>query len=144
MYSDAFGCKHILIFHWMYSNPNPRGALVKEYIKSLACQENRLRRANFHDRGIGTFADGYLSLEELSTISNEFFKNGFSVGIRDRCSFLLAHYAMIRGENIRNLEFADLLSVELPNEGTDCCIALVLMMLQGKTTFLHEYYRLTL
>jgi hypothetical protein len=104
---------------------------VKEYLRNLSAQENNRRRANFHDRGIGTFADGYLSAEELSTISNEFLKSSVSVGIRDRCAFLLAHYAMIRGENIRNLEFADLLTVHLPNEGPDTCIALVLMMLQG-------------
>ena len=116
----------------MNSNPNPRGDLVKEYIRSPSSQENNRKRANFHDRGIGTFADGYLNLEELSKISNEFFKSGCSVGIRDRCVFLLAHYAIIRGENIRNLEFADLLSVTLPNEGPDPCIALVLMMLQGR------------
>ena len=45
--------------------------------------------------------------------------------------FLLAHYAMVRGEDIRNLELADLLAAELPNEGPDTCIALVLMMHQG-------------
>jgi hypothetical protein len=115
----------------MNSNPNPRGALIKEYIKSLSSQENNRRRANYHDRGIGTFADGYLNLTELSLISNDFFNNGCAVGIRDRCAFLLAHYAMIRGENIRNLEFADLLCVDMPNEGPDPCTALVLMMLQG-------------
>jgi len=115
----------------MNSNPNPHGALVKEYIRSLSSQENIRRRSNYHDRGIGTFADGYLNLEELSMICNEFFNSGISVGIRDRAAFLLAHYAMIRGENIRSLEFADLLCVDLPNEGPSCCTALVLMMLQG-------------
>ena len=101
----------------MNLNPNPGGDLVKEYIRSLSSQENNRKRANFHDRGIRTFTDGYLNLEELSKISNEFFKSQCTVGIRDRCAFLLAHYAMFRGENIRNLEFADLLSVTLPNEG---------------------------
>ena len=115
----------------MNSNPNPRGDLVKEYIRSLSSQENNRKRANFHDRGIGTFADGYLNLEKLSKISNELFKSGCTVGIQDRCA-CPAYYAMIRVENIRNLEFADLLSVTLPNEGPDPCIALVLMMLQGR------------
>jgi len=115
----------------MNSNLHPRGPLIKEYLRNISLQENTRRRSNFHDRGIGTFADGYLSSEELATISNEFFKSGVFVGLRDRCAFLLAHYAMVRGENIRNLEFADLLTVDLPNEGPDACIALVLMMLQG-------------
>jgi hypothetical protein len=115
----------------MNSNANPRGPLIKEYLRTLAAQENNRKRANYHDRGIGTFADGYLSLKELAKISNEFLNSAVSVGIRDRCAFLLAHYAMIKGENIRNLELADLLTVELPNEGPDPCIAVVLMMLQG-------------
>ena len=91
----------------MNSNSHPRGPLLKEYLKNLSCQENSRRRANFHDRGVGTFADGYMSTEELAMISNEFFNNSASVGIRDRCAFLLAHFAMVRGENIRHLEFAD-------------------------------------
>src|SRR5690242_11851914 len=103
----------------MNCNLHPRGPLVKEYLRNLSAQENNRRRANFHDRGIGTFADGYLSSEELSTISNEFLSSSVSIGFRDRCAFLLAHYAIIRGENIRNLEFADLLIVQLPNEGPE-------------------------
>ena len=118
----------------MNCNLHPRGPLVKEYLKHLSAQENNRRKANFHDRGVGTFADGYLSSEELATISNEFLNSSASIGLRDRCAFLLAHYAMVRGENIRNLELADLLTMELPNEGPDTCTALVLMMLQGEDT----------
>jgi hypothetical protein len=116
----------------MNCNLHPRGPLVKEYLKHLSAKENSRRKANFHDRGVGTLADGYLSSEELSTISNEFLNSSASIGLRDRCDFLLAHYAMVRGENIRNLELADLLTMELPNEGPDTYTALVLMMLQGE------------
>ncbi|KAK1936712.1 hypothetical protein P3T76_010147 [Phytophthora citrophthora] len=53
--------------------------------------------------------------------------------IRGLTAFLLSHFGLLRGENIRDLEFADMFSQNLDGKGYQSCIALVILVQHGKT-----------
>lgn len=46
---------------------------------------------------------------------------------------LLQHFALLRSESMIGLDFADLFSVELPDEGITPCTAVIVIMRSGKT-----------
>lgn len=55
-------------------------------------------------------------------------------GLRDLVAFALQHYMMLRGDNVRWLEFADLSCETLPEfEGPSPCTILVFQLRRGKT-----------
>ncbi|GMF16668.1 unnamed protein product [Phytophthora fragariaefolia] len=53
--------------------------------------------------------------------------------LRDRADFFLGHALLARGETRRFIEFPDMLSLELPDEGPQACTPLVIIMNRGKT-----------
>lgn len=55
------------------------------------------------------------------------------IGIRNRLAFLLAHFGLLRGDNIRRMELCDLQSQILNNEGFSECAAVSIVMGSGKT-----------
>jgi len=57
----------------------------------------------------------------------------FGQNLRNLCAFFVSHYALLRGETVRNLDLADMHSVLLENEGFSVCNALVFVVRQGKT-----------
>ena len=61
------------------------------------------------------------------------FKRNNAEGLRDRCLNLMSHHTLARGDNARHVELADLHSVVLENEGFSRCLALVVVLLNGKT-----------
>ncbi len=114
------------------AHPQPRSSLVKDLLKNIKRNENQIRRDNYEDRGVGTFADGYSSVEELKRIANKFLEENNPKLFRDRAAFLLCHSGTLRGESSRMLELADSLHLELPNEGFQDCYAFICMLHQGK------------
>jgi hypothetical protein len=54
------------------------------------------------------------------------------LAIRNRLIFLLPHFSLCRGENVRSLQLPDLFYLKLDNEGYSICYAIVLVMSQGK------------
>jgi hypothetical protein len=97
----------------------------------LKTDEFEVQRRNFTDRALGSIADGYSSHQEFTRIANEFLNSRKNIALRDRLSFLLCHYGLMRGQDVRGLELADLMPLELGNEGPSQCIALVMMLFQG-------------
>ncbi|KAG2215455.1 hypothetical protein INT45_014291, partial [Circinella minor] len=83
--------------------------------------------------GAFTAADGYTTHAEMEKIVDQFWSNGTELGLRDGTSFLLQHYGLLRSESIRKIEFADLQSLHLEDEGPSQCHALVMILKQGKT-----------
>ncbi|KAG2214162.1 hypothetical protein INT45_014126 [Circinella minor] len=91
--------------------PSPRGKRVKALLDWLHREDEKIAHANFDDR---------------------FWSNGTELGLRDGALFLLQHYGLLRSESIRKMEFADLQSLHLEDEGPSQCHALVMILKQGK------------
>ena len=119
----------------MNSHPNPRDANVKLLLKNAESDTQQLRKANFVDRGIGTLLDGYTTTEQMAQLADVFWERtrDFGLNLRSLCAFFVSHYALLRGETVRNLDLADMHSVLLENEGFSVCNALVFVVRQGKT-----------
>jgi hypothetical protein len=117
------------------SHPNPRDSNVKRLLKNAEYETHQHRKANFVDRGIGTLVDGYTTTEQMVNIAEVFWKRSrdFGQNLRNLCAFFLSHYALLRGETVRNLDLADMHSVQLENEGFSICHAVVFVVRQGKT-----------
>jgi hypothetical protein len=102
-------------------------------VKSIESQTFERKKALYIDRGIGTFRDGYITVEELKKIANYYMQQTKLNDMRDRMSFLLSHYNLLRSESLRILEYPDLFHIKFENEGVTDCNALVLVLNQGKT-----------
>jgi len=119
------------------NNDHPRDTVVG-LIKNAKLQEFRVSRENFEDRGEGTLADGYSSLDQVAKVV-QFYLNGqrnYGENLRDALAFLFAHYFLLRGESIRKAELTDFQTINLDNESVNAdikCPALVMVLRQGKT-----------
>jgi hypothetical protein len=112
---------------------------VKEYLRYLKKKQFRIQRENFADRAANSIADGYSSHTEFMQLANAFYSSTPRSGFRDRLSFLLCHFGLMRGQDVRGLELADLIVLDLPNEGPSPCTALVMMLFQGTwTLYMHS------
>lgn len=114
----------------MNSHPHPRNKSVKQLLQNIQKETTATKKKNYTDRGIGSLLDGYQSTSQFVDISMKFLERH---DIRGRAMFLLSHYGLLRGENIRGLEFADMFSQVLDGEGFSESVALVLLIQNGKT-----------
>ncbi|KAE8213455.1 hypothetical protein CF319_g9169 [Tilletia indica] len=119
------------------SFPHPRAGPVSVLLKTRKLEERERKKREYVDRGIGTALDGY-TLQQLGEISNHFIQRNSEIGFRDRLAFLISHFALLRGENARNLELADLHHLSMSGEGpsgvgSSQCFAVVLLLANGKT-----------
>ena len=65
-------------------------------------------------------------------MSMYFFEQNKPVAMRNCLMFLLSHYTVSRGENIRAIQLADMFALELDDEGYSACFNVALVMGQGK------------
>ena len=123
------------------SNPHPVDHDVKQLLKNVGYGENKTKKDNYVDRGIGTLLDGYTSVDQLRKITNYFWSrtSDFGPALRNLTAFLLSNFAILRGENARAMELPDMHSISLSNEGPSDCHALVLVLRQGKTNQFNRY-----
>ncbi|KAE8266440.1 hypothetical protein A4X09_0g5909 [Tilletia walkeri] len=112
--------------------PHPRSAAVKQLIETARKQQQGKDRREYKDRAHGTHLDGY-DRDEMRKLSAYFFERDTEIGMRDRAALFLCHFALLRGDNCRALEFPDLHHLELRDEGFTPCFAVVLILRQGKT-----------
>jgi hypothetical protein len=120
----------------MHSNDHPRDHCVRQLLKMARESEFNTKRLNHDDRGIGTLIDGYTSVKDLKRMCSWYFDStGREMGtsLRYRLAFLLCHFNLLRGESARALEFADIFSLELEEEGYSKCDALITIIDHGKT-----------
>jgi hypothetical protein len=116
------------------ANPDPStNPTLQGLYRTVRARTHKHRRDNYVDRGQGTIQDGYTTTDDLIKISDEFLTWNSAVGIKGRAMFLLAHSCFMRGESVRMMEFADLFCMELTNEGFTKCMALCIVLDQGKT-----------
>ena len=117
----------------MNSHPHPRDANVKSLTETLHRERDAHRRENFIDRGIGTLQDRYTTMDELSTLCDQFMKNNDGPGLRNKLAQLNCNFMTLRGELARKMELPDLFSIDLDNEGDGECKALIAVLMNGKT-----------
>ncbi|KAE8213934.1 hypothetical protein CF319_g9129, partial [Tilletia indica] len=113
---------------------NPRGKALKSFLQSLQRDEVKRKRENYEDRHAGTIQDGY-SHEIFTRINGYYLAKTTTAdnASRDRLDHVFGHAILSRGETMRGAQLADLFALPLPNEGTQSCHALVLIMNNGKT-----------
>ncbi|KAG2191953.1 hypothetical protein INT47_004736 [Mucor saturninus] len=113
-------------------------AVITDLYKTQVQKKINLSREKCEDRGEGTLADGYTSLDQVSKIV-QFYLNGqrnHGENLRDALAFLFSHYFLLRGESIRNAELTDFQTINLDPESVRSdikCHALVMILRQGKT-----------
>jgi hypothetical protein len=123
-------------------HPHPRGKGLKALMERLRIEWAAEKRRTFEDRAINGLNDGY-TMEQAGRLCAILLGDGTEDGrqrisgadlnlLRTRLDFLMLHSMMLRGESTRKAELADLCSVLLPDEGSEC-LGLVLRTSVGKT-----------
>jgi Centromere DNA-binding protein complex CBF3 subunit, domain 2/Transcriptional activator of glycolytic enzymes len=113
---------------------NPRGIAVRGFLEQRGRQRGKLDREAYKDRGGDGIQAGY-SLDEWLRIQ-DILLNGAAYtpqSLRTRADLLLGHYYLLRGENRRKMELADLSLLDYPaTEGPTTCGCLVSLLQDGK------------
>jgi len=112
------------------SNGHPRSPQVRQLLRNVKAQTAQTKKKNYQDRGIGSLLDSYHSEKQFEQICDSFCVRG---DLRGRAAFLVSHFGLLRGENVRDLELADMFSQPLDKEGFQPCTAMVLLIQHGKT-----------
>lgn len=125
---------HLQVVHGNKNTENPRSAAVRGFLEQRGRQRNRLNRANFKDRGAEGIQAGYSNAEWLAI--QEHLLYGVATtphNLHTRVNLLFGHYYLLRGENRRKMELADLSLLDYPStEGPMQCGCLVLLLQNGK------------
>jgi len=113
---------------------NPRGAAVRGFLEQRRRQRGKHDRASFKDRGndgiqAGYSPDEWLRIQDLLLSGSAYTPQS----LRTRVDLLFGHYYLLRGENRRKIELADLSLLEYPAvEGPTRCCCLVSLLQDGK------------
>lgn len=113
---------------------NPRSSAVRGFLEQRSRQRSRIDRTAFRDRGSQGIQAGY-STAEWSAIQKHLLSTSATLpqNFRTRLDLLLGHYYLLRGENRRKMELADLSLLEYPlTEGPTPCGCLVALLQDGK------------
>ncbi|KAG3149851.1 hypothetical protein PI124_g18772 [Phytophthora idaei] len=86
------------------SNEHSSSLHVKQLIRNMQAKTTDTRKKNYVDRGIGSLLDEYQSETQFRQLCDTDFSLDDLMG---RVAFLVSHYGLLRGENIRDLELAD-------------------------------------
>jgi hypothetical protein len=113
---------------------NPRGAAVREFLKQRNHQRVRIRRVEFKDRGLHNIQAGYNDSEWIAIQEHLLRESGNqSQALRTRIDLLFGHYYLLRGENRRKMDLADLSLLTYPDsESSSQCNCLVALLQDGK------------
>lgn len=91
------------------NHESPRTKVVALLLKLVRTREAANNRLNNDDRATSSMVNGYPTKEDVSRIAKclynnpeQFYKHSF----RNSVAFLMAHYLLLRGESVRNVEFA--------------------------------------
>jgi hypothetical protein len=103
--------------------------LLSNYRKQTAT----IKRENFEDRGAYvSLLQGLTRKEEIADLSMFYLKDERN-GLRNRSMELLSYGGLLRGENVRDIEFLDMFLFELEGMEYSKCFALIALMDHGKT-----------
>jgi hypothetical protein len=122
------------VAHGSRNTESPRGAAVRGFLEQRGRQRGKLDRASFKDRGSDGIQAGYSPDKWLRI--QDLLLNGaasMSQGLRTRVDLLFGHYYLLRGENRRKMELADLSLLDYPpSKGPTPCSCLVSLLQDGK------------
>jgi Centromere DNA-binding protein complex CBF3 subunit, domain 2/Transcriptional activator of glycolytic enzymes len=124
----------VQVAHGSHNTDNPRGAAVRGFLEQRGRQRGRLDRDTFQDRGKEGIQAGYSS-EEWLRIQDLLLRGAALLpqNLRTRVDLLFGHYYLLRGENRRKMELADLSLLDYPaSEGPTPCSCLVSLLQDGK------------
>jgi len=113
---------------------NPRSSAVRGFLEQRSRQRSHIDRTAFKDRGSDGIQAGY-SATEWSAIQKYLLSTSAALpqNFRTRVDLLFSHYYLLRGENRRKMELADLSLLEYPlTEGPTPCGCLVALLQDGK------------
>ena len=124
------------------TSSHPRGAKVKALLKDRTKKEHPRRKAQYLDRDANTLLDGYEQRQMIDAVRS-CWTHGLSQkrataqtvesAHHTALDFLMGHMMLMRGENRRHLQLADLFPLNLKNEGPTPCTAHVCILDNGKT-----------
>ena len=124
----------VQVAHGSHNTENPRGAAVRGFLEQRGRQRGRLDRDSFQDRGKEGIQAGYSPEEWLRV--QDLLLGGAALlpqNLRTRADLLFGHYYLLRGENRRKMELADLSLLDYPaTEGPTPCSCLVSLLRDGK------------
>ncbi|KAK7592307.1 hypothetical protein V3481_006928 [Fusarium oxysporum f. sp. vasinfectum] len=122
------------VAHGNANTENPRGAAVRGFLEQRGRQRGKHDRASFKDRGTDGIQAGY-SHDEWLRIQDLLLSGAAYMpqNLRTRVDLLFGHYYLLRGENRRKMELADLSLLDYPSsEGPTPCGCLVTLLRDGK------------
>ena len=122
------------VAHGNGNTENPRGAAVRGFLEQRGRQRSKLDRATYRDRGSDGIQAGY-STDEWRRIQDLLLTGATYTpqNLRTRVDLLFGHYYLLRGENRRKIELADLSLLDYPpSEGPTTCGCLVSLLQDGK------------
>jgi len=112
---------------------------VAKLVAQTKRDEEGRQRAEKLDRAKLSFQDGYTTRDQMVQVCDFFMNKKSEEGLRDKLSFLLSHFCMLRGESVREMELADMQMISLQNESKNRnCPALICLLRQGKTNQFHR------
>ena len=129
------------------THSHPRGAKLKALLNDHSLKEFVRRKAEFIDRGASTLQDGYSLIDfenivrscwAIADIRSAPTNQTIEAYFRTALDFLLSHNMLLRGENRRAAELADLFVLPLVNEGPTACPAMIMIIGNGKTNYLNK------
>jgi hypothetical protein len=124
----------VQVAHGNANTENPRGIAVRGFLEQRGRQRGKLERASFKDRGTDGIQAGY-SPEEWLRIQDLLLSGTAYTpqNLRTRVDLLFGYYYLLRGENRRKMELADLSLLDYPpSEGPTPCGCLVSLLQDGK------------
>ena len=110
-------------------HPHPRAGRVTALLRTLEQAQSHSPR-----RSKATLLAGIAHLPDVVKLANDGLERNSAEGVRDRLMVLLSQSALVRGEDARRLELADLHSLHLTSDREgEQCVAVMVTLRNGRT-----------
>ncbi|KAG2210796.1 hypothetical protein INT45_010944, partial [Circinella minor] len=131
---DLWNYQRLMCFN---STESPRTKVITKLLKVVRMREANNNRENNVDRATTSISNGYTTNLQVAAITKHLHNNPeqfYKFSFRNAIAFLMSHYLLLRGESVRNIEFADLQFQEVPKVGAEGTYPIMMMIFnQGKT-----------
>ena len=121
----------------MNTNDHPRDPSVSNFLKNKQREVHSTALRNHDDRGIATLLEGYTTIEKLSSIIQAgFILHNNTKGLCYSAAFAWSHSSLLRGDNVRGMDLANMFSLQLDDESSDSgrpMLALCTTIMESKT-----------
>jgi len=128
---------NVQIARHQHSNPHPRGFAVRSALKDVQSRAWKRIRESHEDRAVNTLLDAYTP-GDLQNFVRHCWTAGTRANVdsymRTLLDFLVGHFFLVRGEQRRMAELADMFVMQLPTESAfQECWCWVMVFDNGKT-----------